>query len=80
MKKYEAESDVKKAASRIWNKVKQVGKLAAEILDPSSHNIDNPDNKKYYEKDEYWQAREETLKTAKDLPVDRDTKWMDNSR
>ncbi len=56
--KRQMDTDIKSVASRVWNRVKKAGKLAAEILDPSSHNIDNPDNKKYYEKPEYWEARE----------------------
>lgn len=59
MRKYTEETNVKNVASRIWDKVKKAGRLAAEILDPGSHNIDNPENKKYYEKPEYWEVREE---------------------
>jgi hypothetical protein len=70
------ETDIKAVAKRIWTKTKSAAKLAGEILNPGEHNIDNPDNKKYYEKPEYWEAREEEdrkvgLNTPKDKGIDR---------
>lgn len=70
------ETNVKSVMSRIWNKAKSVGRFAAEILNPGEHNIDTPDNKKYYEKPEYWEAREAEekkvgLNTPKDIGIDR---------
>lgn len=71
------EKNVKAVAKRIWNKTKSAVKLAGEILNPGEHNIDNPDNKKYYEKPEYWEAREADEKkvgifTPSDKGIDRD--------
>ncbi len=70
------EKDVKAVGKRIWKKVKSAARLAGEILNPGEHNIDNPENKKYYEKPEYWEAREEDEKkvgiyTPGDKGIDR---------